>query len=100
MTQGTGFVLLDPVGEVQAVVSREVSANLPTADGKAVGLLYNGHYAAIFFWEAFQRGIEERKSFSNVICRVKGKGGSVGVSKEALEEIATRSDMVVVGVGA
>ncbi|MFH1485413.1 MAG: hypothetical protein ABIH46_05015 [Chloroflexota bacterium] len=99
MSTEMDFVLLDPVGEAEVARPIKVSPRVADVNRKAMGLLFDGHYAAIYFWEAFEKKLRAKHNFTSLISKVKDSAGG-GAPKELVDEIAAKSDVVVVGVGA
>lgn len=99
MGDDTEFVMLDPVGVPQVAQPLKLSRRVTNLNGKALGLLFDGHYSAIYFWPALERRLRETFDFSSVVSRVK-EGVTAGAPAVMLDEIASQSDIAVIGVGA
>ncbi len=92
------IVLLDPIGVAEEVV-RAATKHIADLDGKIIGFLYNGHSHGVEVFETLKEELPKRFKFSGVISHVK-KNLTHPADKAVIDELTSKADAVVVGIGA
>ena len=91
------LILISPVNE--AVVAESVLApRLSTLRGKRVGLLDNSKSNAGKMLETVAALLNAQYDFADIVCHRK-PSASKPASPEAIDELASACDLVIVGVG-
>ncbi|MBI2907129.1 MAG: hypothetical protein HYX92_05675 [Chloroflexi bacterium] len=91
-------MLLNPVGYV-AASEASVAPRVNDLNGKAVGFLFNGHWATPVLFQAVRESLIERFRLSGVVDKLKPKVGAASPA-EHIDDVASRCDLAVLGVGA
>lgn len=92
------LVLMNPVGYLTAAET-SVAPRVSDLDGKVVGFLFNGHWAAPVVFKTVREKLVERFKFSEVVDKLKPKVGAPSPSED-IDDVASRCDLAVLGVGA
>lgn len=90
--------LLDPVGEVEVVHSKEERV-LKSLVGKRLGCIFNQHVSALSFWKAMEAEAEAKFKPSRVHRIYKTNTWAPAPAVE-LEHLLRETDYALVGVGA
>jgi hypothetical protein len=91
------LVLISPVNEA-AVAESALAPRLSSLRGKRIGLLDNSKSKADRILQAVAAILNTRYGFTNVVHHRK-PSASKPASPEAIKELATTCDLVIVGVG-
>ena len=91
------LILISPVNE--AVVAESMLApRLSTLRGKRVGLLDNSKSKADKILDTVAAILDAQYDFTDIVCHRK-PSASKPASPEAIDELASTCDLVIVGVG-
>jgi hypothetical protein len=91
------LVLISPVNEA-TVAESALAPRLSSLRGKRVGLLDNSKSKADNMLDTVAAILNARYSFTNIVHHRK-PSASKPAAPEAIEELATTCDLVIVGVG-
>jgi hypothetical protein len=91
------LVLISPVNEAE-VAESALAPRLSSLRGKRIGLLDNSKSKADRILQAVAAILNTRYGFTNVVHHRK-PSASKPASPEAIKELATTCDLVIVGVG-
>jgi len=91
------LVLISPVNEA-TVAESALAPRLSSLRGKRVGLLDNSKSKAATMLDAVAAILNARYSFTTIVHHRK-PSASKPAAPEAIEELATTCDLVIVGVG-
>lgn len=88
----------DPTGASEERIS-SLAPRLSTFDGKTIGMLHNHKSNAKEIAAAITRAIQERYALKEVVGPVQVSGGVWISSKEQLDELSSKCDLVIVTLG-
>lgn len=92
------IVILDPVGDSD-LPNRRLAPRVADLRGTTAGFLFNGHHYGEAVFDATKEKLSAECGFSAVVSRVKPNLGAPSTS-EAIADLASKCDFVVLGVGA
>ncbi|MFH1484940.1 MAG: hypothetical protein ABIH46_02620 [Chloroflexota bacterium] len=91
-------VMLNPVADA-GIPAAEIATRVGSLDGKAIGFLFNGHYSGPVLFDTVRQKLTQKFKFSDVINKVKPNVGAPSPA-ETIADVAAKSDLAVLGVGA
>jgi hypothetical protein len=90
--------LCDPVGEVGPIVNVAPS-RLEAFERSRIGYVFNHHPAAEAVWTSLEANIQKILR-PELVARIDKANVAISVPRPQLEQLASRVDCVLVGVGA
>lgn len=90
--------LLDPTGTIARTATKAESI-LETLQGRKVGFVFNQHATGLTFWEALEKGVQERFKPS-AVERLYKENTWAPAAKGLVDKLVSETDYALVGLGA
>lgn len=91
--------VLDPIADINPATTGKPKTSLDSLTGKRVGLLWGRHAASIKFWPVLEQVIEEMYEPAEIYRLYKDSTWNPAPMAQ-IEELASKIDYAIIGVGA
>jgi hypothetical protein len=98
MTQARGLRVLDPVAAVAAAPDRKHRRVPAALAGARIGFVWGQHVSTTVFWPLFEQAVEAMYAPSATVRLYKPSTWNPA-PRDAIEELLSRVDVVIAGVG-
>ena len=90
--------ILDPVASIAAAAARKPRRPLETLLGTRIGFVWGQHVSSVVFWPLLERAVETLYAPSSTV-RVYKPSTWNPASRESVDDLLARVDVVIAGVG-